>query len=528
MVQLGGSWLTNWTIENEVESLRAWGMALSETGDILIYGCNVAASGEGQRLIDRVAALTGGDVAGSIDSTGDKSRGGNWELEYVSSNSFDNVERLSSTVHGVDTGGRLTSTDQGSVERGANGAIVGGNGFAGGRGTIGDNSFTRVGGTIGDNSSTGGGGTIGDNSSTGGGIAARNPFSLQVQESYGGLLVTYTVTNTSDSGAGSLRQAILDANANAGADTIVFNITGSGSQTINVASVLPTITGQVTIDGTTQTGYVAGSFVPIILDGNNLSANGLTLGVGSSGSLIRGIVVRDFGQAGIEVLATSMNNTIQNNFIGRMDSSGNSVAGEENGLSGIIVRSGFNTIGGTTSTGNVASGNGQSGIFIEGVNNVVAGNIVGLNATGNTAIANGHHGVWVASGGAGTLIGGTTPSARNIISGNTFDGVVVDGVNSQTMRSVTIAGNYIGTSMNGTTAIGNGRFGVYLFQQASGVTIGGSVSGAANIIAGNSNTGIQVDNGIYNTIQGNTIGLSSSGAIPRQRKQWDHAQRRSL
>ncbi len=95
--------------------------------------------------------------------------------------------------------------------------------------------------------------------------------------SYGGLLLTYTVTNTSDSGAGSLRQAILDANANAGADTIVFNIAGGGSQTINVASVLPTITGQVTIDGTTQTGYVAGSFVPIILDGNNLNANGLTL-----------------------------------------------------------------------------------------------------------------------------------------------------------------------------------------------------------------------------------------------------------
>src|SRR6476646_8216630 len=65
---------------------------------------------------------------------------------------------------------------------------------------------------------------------------------------------TYTVTSTADSGAGSLRQAILDANANAGADTIAFNITGSGVHTISPASALPAITGPVTIDGYTQPG----------------------------------------------------------------------------------------------------------------------------------------------------------------------------------------------------------------------------------------------------------------------------------
>src|SRR5438128_1811143 len=65
----------------------------------------------------------------------------------------------------------------------------------------------------------------------------------------------YLVTNTSDSGAGSLRQAILDANANAGADTIQFSIGTQGSQqTISPTSALPSLTDQVTIDGWTQGG----------------------------------------------------------------------------------------------------------------------------------------------------------------------------------------------------------------------------------------------------------------------------------
>jgi hypothetical protein len=41
-------------------------------------------------------------------------------------------------------------------------------------------------------------------------------------------MATFTVTNTNDSGAGSLRQAVLDANAAAGADTIVFDASFNG------------------------------------------------------------------------------------------------------------------------------------------------------------------------------------------------------------------------------------------------------------------------------------------------------------
>jgi hypothetical protein len=263
MLQLGGSWLTAGNIEQYEAQLQTWGMSLSESGDILIYGCDVAAGPEGQAFIDTVARLTGADVAASTDKTGDVSRGGDWDLEYASGIGFQPVDSPSLES----AGWKPAATD--------------------------------------------------------------NPFSLHLQSSYGGLLATYTVTNTNDSGAGSLRQAIIDANANAGADIIVFNIAGGGTQTINVASVLPTITDQVTIDGTTQTGYVAGSFVPIILDGNNLNANGLTLGVGSSAARFVVWWFETSVKWGIDIQATSMSNTIQNSFLGRMDSSGNTVAGEE-------------------------------------------------------------------------------------------------------------------------------------------------------------------------------------------------------
>src|SRR5580765_1467198 len=72
---------------------------------------------------------------------------------------------------------------------------------------------------------------------------------------------TFTVTNTNNSGAGSLRQAILDADANPGLDLVSFNIPGGGVHTISVTSGLPSITDPVTIDGYTQPGSSANTLV---------------------------------------------------------------------------------------------------------------------------------------------------------------------------------------------------------------------------------------------------------------------------
>src|SRR3954451_14180263 len=73
---------------------------------------------------------------------------------------------------------------------------------------------------------------------------------------------TLSVTNTANSGNGSLRQAIMDANTNASSDTIRFNISGTGVKTINLTAALPPITSPVTIDGTTQSGY--SNITPVI------------------------------------------------------------------------------------------------------------------------------------------------------------------------------------------------------------------------------------------------------------------------
>ncbi len=187
-----------------------------------------------------------------------------------------------------------------------------------------------------------------------------------------------------------------------------------------------------------------------------------------------------------------------------MDSSGNTVANEENQY-GLVVRSGYNTIGGTTSTGNVISGNAWSGLYVEGINNTAAGNIVGLNASGNTAIGNMGHGILITSSGAGTVIGGASSLQRNIISGNANDGIYMDGGGAQTMRSVTIRGNYIGTDSTGESDLGNTRHGIYLFNSASGVDVIG------NVMSGNNSNGILVENGSYNDITGNIIGLDKDG-----------------
>src|SRR2546425_11283768 len=102
---------------------------------------------------------------------------------------------------------------------------------------------------------------------------------------------TFTVINTNDSGAGSLRQAILDANANAGLDTINFSI-GSGVQTINVGSTtglaLPTITDPVIVDGTTQPGYAGSPLIELNGTSAGPSQNGLFITAGSS--TIKGLV----------------------------------------------------------------------------------------------------------------------------------------------------------------------------------------------------------------------------------------------
>lgn len=231
---------------------------------------------------------------------------------------------------------------------------------------------------------------------------------------------TFTVTNTNDSGAGSLRQALLDANSNPGLDTIVFNI-GTGVQTVTLSGGLPRITDPVVIDATTQPGYTGN---PIIELGTG--TGGLDIDAGNT--TIRGLVLTGIG------IFNNGGNRIENNFIGTNVAG---TAAKPNSSEGIrIFSSSNNIIGGTSaSTRNLISGNGMAGISINGANNsnnVIQGNYIGTDITGMVKIPNQREGICLCSSNpdftvTNSLIGGTTTGAGNLISGNIFDEIRLGG-----------------------------------------------------------------------------------------------------
>jgi hypothetical protein len=320
------------------------------------------------------------------------------------------------------------------------------------------------------------------------------------------LLATFTVTNTLDSGAGSLRQAILDANADAILDTIRFNIPGSGVQTIRPTSGVLFVGQPVVIDGTTQPGFAG---TPLIeLDGS-LAGSVDGLAVAGGGSTIKGLVINNFNGNGIS-LFNGGGNTVAGNYIGT-DPSG--TLARPNGA-GVVVFSANNTIGGTAPAArNVVSGNRLSGVQVvstTATGNLVQGNYVGMTAAGTAALANGGDGVLINGGARNNTVGGTAAGAGNVLSGNTFHGVqIADAGTSNNL----VQGNCIGTNPAGSAALPNAGDGVLINNGATNNTVGGTTAAARNLIAGNTSHGVQIgDAGTSgNQVQGNLIGLNAAG-----------------
>jgi hypothetical protein len=333
----------------------------------------------------------------------------------------------------------------------------------------------------------------------------------------------FLVTNTADVGAGSFRQAILDANASpnvGGPDVINFNIPGSGVHTISPHLPLPDITDPASIDGYTQPGASPNTNGPglgdnavlqIELDGTNTgeTASGLVVSVGNS--TIKGLTINRFGIAGI-LVNTAGGNVVAGNFLGT-DPTGQIAKG--NVQYGILTQgytatatSPRNTIGGLDpASRNVISGNGSINLAMLSNGDLVEGNFVGTDATGThgfSAVAGFRSGLFV--GGNNNLIGGTSPEARNLISGNLGS---VAGLEFYDNTNGNVAeGNYIGTDVTGTNAVAN----VIGIHSIGVNTIGGPTgiagTGAGNLISGNTNIGVYA---AYGTIQGNLIGTDANG-----------------
>ena len=252
------------------------------------------------------------------------------------------------------------------------------------------------------------------------------------------------VVNTTDNDSGgacdgtdpcALRRAIIIANSNPGLDTITFNIPGAGVHTIHPVSALPDVTGAVVIDGTTQPGFAGKPLIEI--EGDLLSGANEGLKVRASNSVIRGLAI----------------NHIPSNT---QDAS-------QIGGSGITVLS-------TSDSPNVT-------------NVIVEGNFLGTDPTGEFKKGNDGNGVHIFFADSNT-VGGTTPQARNILSGNgkpseqkTGVGLAVTGGNNNL-----ILGNYIGADASGVVKLGN-SYGVYFTGKNN--QFGGDAAGAGNLVSGN-------------------------------------------
>ena len=240
-----------------------------------------------------------------------------------------------------------------------------------------------------------------------------------------------TVVNTNDTGQGSLRQALTNANAlggdaslgqsgrTAAIENLVFmigngsaaaglrstvNLFSGGVASVALASALPTLTTALVIDAQTQPGWTLAPIVEINGSGAGGSTAGLT--INGAGSTVRGLIVNRFG--GVGLVAGAAGNTIAGNWIG-LNSAGTAAAA--NGSFGIhIVSGGSNTLGGATaSLRNVVSGNANHGIYIaNGNSNIIQGNYLGTNAAGTAAVANNGAGIYVHSFTTGNTVGGSS------------------------------------------------------------------------------------------------------------------------
>jgi uncharacterized repeat protein (TIGR01451 family)/CSLREA domain-containing protein len=400
---------------------------------------------------------------------------------------------------------------------------------------------------------------------------ATSPAIVQPESS-----TTFTVNTTDDSsnlcdpnGTCTLRGAITAANANPGADTIAFNIPGSGIHTITVLSGLPAITDAVTIDGSTQPGYAG---TPVI----EITGSALTGGSGVDGlkvrasdCVIRGLNINQFphhqdpntssfiGGNGLtlESLANQprhTNDIVEGNFLGT-DPTG--MFDKGNASTGLNIFDSDNaTIGGTTPQArNVISGNGnpdEQGVGIEVTHSdssVFKGNYIGITADGSAKLPNSTG--FELSGRLNT-VGGDEAGAGNTISGNgeprTVNGNPVcggfggggsvfigggpgDGLNVFILTPAnqntnltefnTISGNRIGTDRTGTQPLGNCQWGIDT-RPLTETSIGSMAEGGRNVISDNGFFAVNCSyrfqtslGGGFCIVSGNNIGTDITGTV---------------
>jgi CSLREA domain-containing protein len=308
------------------------------------------------------------------------------------------------------------------------------------------------------------------------------------------------VTNTNDSGTGSLRQAIQDANGRAGGDTITFAIPGGGVHTITPTSALPAITDPVTIDGYTQPGAQPDSVGPgsptdavlnVVLNGDS-AGGGAGLELTGPGSTIRGLVINGGFLYGVEIDGGgATNNAVVGNYIG---TTADGATAKGLGIYGVLIAgASANRVGGTapadrnviSGTTGVSDGGGVGvGLALGAVRNTVVGNLIGLSANSTTYVPNAT-GLMILSTARGNVVGDGDKTHGNVISGNRV-GVRVQ--QSGTTGNV-ISGNWIGIT--------------FILDDGQRIDSGNTFSN--NVVANNGGAGVSVTGATHVTVRQNSI-----------------------
>lgn len=309
---------------------------------------------------------------------------------------------------------------------------------------------------------------------------------------------TIAVTTNSNSGAGSLRQAILDANANCASDpapTITFP---AGPFVISPSSALPgfictTNTYAPTIDGyfqpdssrnTLADGFNA--IIQVIIDGSSMSFGdcGLTYSEFLYGGrlTVQGLEIRNFNYGGSGT-----------GLCGNIRALGNRIRGNGTGIS---LDNNSEIGDGTAGGRNVIGGNTNEGIemFFSSATSI-SGNFIGT-LDGVTAAPN-STGIYMNEADPSSIVG-------NVISGNTFAGIEMydDG-------GTVISGNKIGVDASGTSPLPN-QYGIVL-NYSYGDAFNPGTSITSNTISGNSSKGVWLSYSDKVTLTANKIGTNSAG-----------------
>ncbi|HZY87890.1 MAG TPA: hypothetical protein VFE78_23855 [Gemmataceae bacterium] len=314
-----------------------------------------------------------------------------------------------------------------------------------------------------------------------------------------------SINNAADTGADVTANRVGAYGTN---DTINFNIAGTGAQQINLGSALPALAKKVVINGLSQGGATSTNLL-IVLNGAGAGASvdGLTLQAGSDGSTVEGLVIQGFTRNGL-VLTGTGGNTITDNFIGTNAAGTLAVA---NAGDGVLINAAAksNTVGGTTAAlANVISGN-AFGVVVTGTgtsNNVIEGNTIGLSTSGG-ALGNTNVGVVILGGATANTVGGTAAGAANTIAAGVEGVLIAQTGTSQNL----VAGNMIGTDKTGTVQHGN-AIGVAIGAGATANTVGGTTEAAVNVLSGNTyGVAISDSGSSNNTVEGNLIGTNAAG-----------------